>query len=260
MSAAAPTALAEPDLRAALAGIERPLLREWSVKATPGDLRAGRFLVSFPRRALGPGPRRVLAAICARLGAPGPGWAVLARHQSAAVSVHFGYQPSAGARPPVVKCYLEFAPESRPEPDLVFLALKWRGDGAQALAHYRTRDHLAAAAQHALLDAIVPPGVAHDTLHALIEFAPGQEGLRLLEVEEPGSPRRSLDLNLSGCRQTLGDRAELLSRLLGADEAARAYLAPRASDALGHVAAGFGRDGLPFATLYHGARRVFGDL
>ena len=45
-----------------------------------------------------------------------------------------------------------------------------------------------------------------------------------------------------------------------ATAAARAYLDQQAGDGLGHVAAGITRDGQPFATLYHGAHRVFGDL
>ena len=57
-------------IAAVLAPVERPLLREYSVKAIGDALREGRFLVSFPRGALGPGPSRVLRGMLDELGAP----------------------------------------------------------------------------------------------------------------------------------------------------------------------------------------------
>lgn len=251
-------AATEAALRAALAPLERPFLREWSVKSIGGELRAGRYLVSLPRRALGPGPSRVLRGICASLGAPASGIAVLDRHQAAAVSVHFGYEPEpAGA---VLKCYLEFPAEARPAPDLSFLALKWRGDGAHAVSRYLARDRLDAAAQRGLVDALVPPGPVRAAMGALMALSAGQTGPRLLEIDEPGSPRRSVDLNLTSCGETVGEQADLIAVLLGNNAQARDYSEARAGERLGHVAAGTARDGRPFATLYHGAHRVLGEL
>lgn len=257
LSESAPV-MTEPALCAALAGIERPLLCERSAKATAGGLCAGRYLVSFPRQALGPGPRRVLQSLCAGLGAPEAGFARLDPHQSRASAIHFGYEPDPAGT--VLKCYLEFAPEDRPEPGLVFLALKWRDDGAHALSCYWTRDGIGEAAQRALLDAILPPGPVRKSMHALMRLSPERQALRFLEVEELGSPRRSVDLNLADCRHKVGDQKALLKRFLGATAEARTYLGEHADDGLGHVAAGIGRDGQPFATVYHGAHRVFGEL
>jgi tryptophan halogenase len=93
-----------------------------------------------------------------------------------------------------------------------------------------------------------------------MRLSPEREALRFLEVEEPGSPRCSVDLNLAEWRQKVGDQRALLSRLLGSTAEAEAYLDEQAEHGLGHVAAGIGRDGQPFATLYHGAHRVFGEL
>jgi hypothetical protein len=250
--------MSEHALRAALAGIERPLLHERSAKAGAAGLRAGRCLVSFPRGALGPGPRRRLQAICAGLGAPEAGFAALDRHQSRASAVHFGYDPEPGAT--VLKCYLEFAPEDRPEPGMVFLALKWRSDGTHALSRYWTRDGIGVAAQKSIVNEVLPPGPLRKTMLTLMRLSPEAEALRLLEVEEEGSSRRSVDLNLSGWHQKVGDRKALLSTLLGATAEVRSYLDDMAGDSLGHVAVGIASDGLPFATLYHGAHRVFGDL
>ncbi len=250
--------MSEPALRAALAGIERPLLRERSAKAGAAGLRTGRYLVSFPRGALGPGPRRTLQAMCAGLGAPEAGFAPLDRLQSRACAVHFGYDPEPAGT--VLKCYLEFAPEDQPEPGMVFLALKWRSDGAHVLSRYWTRDGIGTSAQKAIVNEVLPSGPVRKTMLALMRQSPEAEALRFLEVEEQGSPRRSVDLNLAGWHQKVGDRKGLLSTLLGATAQARAYVDEQANDALGHVAAGIARDGQPFATLYHGAHRVFGDL
>lgn len=257
LSEAAPV-VTEPALRAALAGIERPLLREHSAKASSAGLRTGRYLVSFPRRALGPGPRQVLQSLCAELGAPEAGFARLDRHQSRASAIHFGYEPDPAGT--VLKCYLEFAPGDQPQPGMVFLALKWRSDGAHAISRYWARDGIGAPAQRALVDAILPPGPVRETMHALMRLSPEGKALRFLEVDEPGSLRSSVDLNLAEWKQKVGDQRDLLSRLLSATAEARAYLDEHAEHGLGHVAAGIGRDGQPFATLYHGAHRIFGEL
>ena len=87
---------------------------------------------------------------------------------------------------------------------------------------------------------------------------PTPQPLTLLDVTEPGNPRRSLDLNLTPLGATLGDHAESLPRLLG--PASAPLLAREAARPLGHVAAGTARDGRPFATLYYGAHRVRGAL
>jgi hypothetical protein len=243
-------------LRDALADIERPLLFERSAKTIGGALRTGRFLASFPRAALCPGPSRALRAILGRLGAPEQGAALLDRHQARAVSIHFGHEPEETGV--LTKCYLEFPPDARPEPDLVFLALKWDGAGQEALSLYRSRDALSAPERRGLIRHLLPPGPALDLFEEL-GARPGS-GLRLLEVEEPGSPRRSLDLGLADLGLRVGDHGAALAGVLGGTPAAQAWAAAQGGDRLGHLAAGVARDGRPFATVYHGVRRIAGPL
>lgn len=251
-------------LMEALSEVERPLLFEASAKAIGGTLRAGRFLVSFPRGALGPGPKRRLRQICDQLGAGAGAIAVLDGLQSNALSVHFGYEPEAGG--PLFKCYLEFSPEDRPSPNLVFVAVKWSptdsADDRDAekdqhvVTRYFARDDLALDAQHQLVDSVVPSGSIRDAMHTLLSSSDSGTGLRLLEVEEPGTPRRSLDLNVAEADRRLRDLSETLAAALGDGPEVAEYLSAQADDRMGHLAAGVARDGRPFATLYHGARRI----
>ncbi|MGR3572672.1 hypothetical protein [Brevirhabdus sp.] len=254
----ATTAAGLAGLYAALCNIDRPILREYSAKVVDGDLRAGRMLLGFPRHALGPGPSQVLSSLCRQLRAPEAGFDLLAPHQSASCAVHFGFEPEDGGA--VLKCYLEFAPHAQPAPDLVFLALKWTPDGRYVQSNYWQRDHLPGAQQDALLDAVLPEGARRDSLRALLARCTRPDLLHLLEVEEPGSPRRSLDVNLSDLEATVGEHAATLIEFLGTSEAVQRYVARHAGDRLGHLAAGTTRDGRPFATLYHGVHHVDGAL
>lgn len=227
----------------ALAGVEPPLITEQSVKVTEGRMSAGRFLISVPRAALGPGPKAHLRRICGVLGAPDGALRALDAVQGQAFQVHFGCDPKDGA--PVFKCYLEFRPGDGPEPDLIFLAAKWQGERF-ALARYRQVEGRAAQ-QYLITDAVADP----DHRAALLAM-PG--GGPVLDVRHDGTARRSVDLNLAALGQTLGDNAARLAPLLGPDGAA--YLSAYGSDWLGHIAAGTDRTGRSFVTLYHGARRV----
>lgn len=245
-------------LRTVLGTIERPLLCEGSVKAVGGALVTGRYIVSFPRAALGPGPQRKLRQMLADLGAPPEGVERLDQVQSRSRSVHFGYEPDPQGA--LIKCYLEFASDSPPLPDLTFLAVKWRRDGRFAETRYIDRDALGAAAQDDLLRDVVPQGGVRDAMLNLSGLSRDQGALRFLEVTEPGSPRRSVDLNLADSGVTVGDRLQLLSALLGGGDDVANYLRTHAHDQLGHVAAGTTRDGAAFGTVYHGAHQVRGAL
>ena len=67
---------------------------------------------------------------------------------------------------------------------------------------------------------------------------PVGDGLRLLEIEEPNSPRRSLDLNISNSGLTLRDLGDDLVQALGGTQEAAEYVEVHAGDKIGHFAAG----------------------
>ena len=237
----APSADLALRVRAVAAGLGRPFGAERSVKLCAGQARHGRALYSV---ALGPDPRAELLAAAEALGAPAEAVAPLLPYAGAATHLHFGAEPPATA-----KLYLEFAAPPPRRADLVFLAAKWRADGAAspALATYSRRDE----ALEALLARLVPASL-HGPLRALAARAGAPP--RALEVAEPPSPRRSLDLNLYDAGLTLADAAAELRALHAAlgVPGAEGFLAAHGAEPLGHVAAGTARDGAPFATIYFG--------
>ena len=238
-----------------LRDVDRPLLMERSVKAIGQELRTGRFLVSFPRVALAPGPSGHLRRICTELGIPAAAMQVINAVQTRAVSVHLGYEPEPGGD--MHKCYLEFLPADTAKPGLVFLAVKWRA-ARWVETRYWHRGGLSEAARTALVAKVVPPGPILDTLSHFSARPECRD--RLLEIEEPASKRRSIDLNVAEAQVLIGDCAARLGGFLGGTEAARDYLERHRSEELGHLASGTARDGTGFATLYHGTRRIAGGL
>lgn len=242
-------------LAAALDGVRRPMVREVSAKVIGGKLRDGRLLVGFPRDALAPQASQKLAAICASLDAPEAAIAELDAFQSRAISVHFGFEP--GPSGALAKCYLEFGPKTAPEPGLVFLAVKWRG-AEWVTTRYWYRGNLDAAERVALIAGLVPEGPMR---HLLVDLNARPElANRLLEVEEPNNPRRSIDLNLSEANLTVEALRGALSSALGGGPSVDAYLGRHKADRISHIAAGTARDGADFATLYHGTSLVHESL
>lgn len=242
-----------------------PMLAERSAKLIGGELREGRYLVSMPKSALYPGPGRQLARVCRDLGAPVAGYERLAPHVSAAISVHFGYEPDDGGD--LFKCYLEFPADKAPRAGMVFLALKWVGgtDPAETrfqMSQYWSRSDLSPSRMGALIDTIVPSGGTREAAHRFLDIArisaTGGAGA-LLEVEEPDTPRRSIDINLADSGRRLADFRETLEPVFeeaGVGPARDAFFAREGMTAIGHFAAGTARDGTPFATLYFGAEAI----
>jgi hypothetical protein len=92
-------------------------------------------------------------------------------------------------------------------------------------------------------------------LSRIAQFADSGE-LLLMEVEEPGNPRRSCDLNLYDAGLRMKEIADLVDATLR-DFAvplgrAQALLGRIGDRALGHISAGLGRDGKEFVTFYFG--------
>jgi hypothetical protein len=236
----------------ALAGATPPFVHEPSAKVSGGQVAVGRYLISLPLRALGPRASAQVAAMLVTLGAPSQGAAPLVDVCGQADHLHLGHEPAAEGA--LRKLYLEFAPGAGPAPGLVFLSLKWSADGQFAQSLYHHRDGSSAEGQ-ALIHAVLPQGLARAAFLDLMHQATDPT---LLEVTEPGLPRRSLDLNVAESDWTVGDTHATLAEILGGGEDVVRYLAAHATDPLGHVALGTARDGRVFATLYHGARLVQG--
>lgn len=233
------------DVRAAARALGVPCGIERSVKLVPGRLLTGRFLIILPLVALGRMPRAGLARLAADLGAPQGVAAALTPWLGAATHLHLGSETEADGVERR-KIYLEFAVPPMRERDLRFLAAKWRrGEAGVVLTRYeRAGPPEALVAAHA--------GPSAGALRALLAAAGGP--VAALLVHEREASRRSVDLNLYGAGLTLSELAApvgALFRVFGHDP--EPFLAQDGGRLLGHAAAGAGRDGAPFATLYFGA-------
>lgn len=211
----------------------RALLRHAPLTARSRKIRAQgesdrRFLLTFPRAALlhpdQPGP---LAAL---VGAPLP--ALMAACWARADVIHLGFD--AEDEGIVRKLYLEFPPETAPEPGLTYLALKGAG-GRHALHRY---------------DRIADPGpllAALDLEAALAQPARHLAALSddLLQVSEPGTARLSLDIGLADL-----DPETTVAATVGRLVSALNPMAPLPFATPAHVAIGRDRRGATFVTLY----------
>jgi hypothetical protein len=215
------------------ARLSLPPLREESLKISRDGIVRGRYLLTFSRRALLPGPAARFQALADDLGLDA---SALTPHLSAANAVHVGMEP--GNR---TKLYLEFPPPNAPAPHLAFLAVKHDSQ----LNHYNRIDHLTLDQQTQLLHSIVPGSPARATALACL----GRAG-SVLQVTEDGSNRNSIDIHLADTDMTVGDLPELSALLTGHND----DLSDIRHMTLGHFACGIGRDGTAFATIYYGGR------
>lgn len=221
---------------------------ERSIKVTGTQIADGRLLVSAPRRALLPGAKRSFQAICDQLGAPSVD--ALLPYLGMATDVHFGFE---AGDDPIHKAYLEFAQDS-PVENIRFLAVKWRGQDVRTNLYF-DRTTLPNVERAALMSDVVPQGVVADMLGQIVQRAMAAAPLHdlpLLLVEEEGTARRSLDLNVADLEWRAQDLGDQLAPLFPDGD----LPASLHGQQIGHIAAGAARDGQAFATIYYGARGV----
>lgn len=246
-----------------LADNDLPFLFERSIRVSASAVETRRGLLSVPTSVLR--QQQVSAhevlQICRQMSSPESHLRAIDRFLPSAGCVHFGFEASGTDR--IGKCYLE-RPAAAAE-QLVFLGFKWSVSDermavvsryraveirdqpslmARLLQHVPTADHAAAGP---LIEACV---CAQITPQQLAE-------VRLLEVTEEGSERRSLDLNIYERSLTLADviaPCVNFARHLQADsDRLSDWMTQQADCAVGHLSLGTDRAGCPFFTLYHAA-------
>lgn len=221
---------------------------EPSLKVSLAGMSSNRGLISMPIGVLGPDRAALLTQLCQLFGATNI--APLLPHLSAACAFHLGVDDGIG------KCYLEFLPDQTPEPDLVFLALKWQ-DGHGATNRYHSMSALPHAAKHQAVAQHLDDPVMARVAAAMLDLArvgdPDDQAM-VLRVSEDQSPRLSYDISVADAGQSLAMQRANLEPLLQAFGCAWSEL-PEGADAtlLGHVAFGQARDGASFVTFYFGA-------
>ena len=240
---------------------------EQSVRLSPKILETRRCLLSFFLAEAGPAAADV-PQICRAMNAPDTFLQSISRFINAAAFVHFGFEYSGTT--PIGKCYLELPPpapsESRQSGRLQFLGFKWSllDSSIAVVSRYksstvqdwsRIKSLLVEATDHKLgriLDAMLQQ--LQPSSQQAAEIYP------LLEISEEGSDRRSWDLNVYDDQWSLGQVQSCLSAAVDALQIPQqhflSWILPMTSSALGHIAAGIGRNGEPFLTVYYGARGV----
>lgn len=255
---------AADDLMARVRGFGAPFGFERSAKFVEGALLADRCLMSLHRDALGDDP---VAALVEAMDPPADVRAALAEALPGADFVHFGHEAEPGFA--VRKLYFEYASRAwagmaQGEAVVLHLAYKWRMDtGATALTRYVWRPCASLGeAQARIVERVAGPRGQALALRLLDRAtALAQRGeLAMLDVEEPGHPRISLDMNVYDADLTLGAIGGIV------DEAGAAFgiapervaqvFAPARDKALGHLAAGLDRSGREFVTFYFGVEAL----
>lgn len=257
------------DLVRLVEALGAPYGLERSVKITPGHLADDRCLISVGRVALGASPANRLIEIGRTLQMPPVFADGLRAALEGADVVHFGFEVANDDE--ICKIYLEYASQVRQAmaagsrtPRLVHLAYKWsmRRADSYNVARYTWLPCRNRAEIDANLKDLIPADEAVNArrcvvglLSRIAQFADSGE-LLLMEVEEPGNPRRSCDLNAydAGLRmEEIADLVEATLRDFAVPQARAQALFGRIGDrALGHISAGLGRDGREFVTFYFG--------
>jgi tryptophan halogenase len=257
------------DLIRLVEDLHAPYGLERSVKITQAALADDRCLISVGRAALGGAPADRLIAIGRALRMPAALADALGAALDGADIVHFGFEATADDE--VYKIYLEYASQVRNAmaagsrtPALVHLAYKWAPErtDSHTITRYTWVPCRNRAEIEAKLQALVPTNEsakARRCVSGLLSRIAGfadSGAVLLMEVEEPGNPRRSCDLNVydAGLRMAeIADLVETTLRDFAVPQApAQAVFERAAERALGHISAGLGRDGREFVTFYFG--------
>lgn len=258
-------ALADP--LALVASLGAPHGIERSIKFAPGRVLEERYLASVHRDALGPDPIGRLRDMGRALAMPEVALDALPRALEGAQIIHFGREREPGGE--IFKLYFEYAAAVRaamnarpPQSALVHRAFKWTPGPAGALyvtlyiwlpcrTFMEIEAHLADPAFGGS-----PGALCAKALLRRMERSTGAGEVMVMRVEEPGNPRRSLDINLYRADLRVGAVRDLFEQAaadLGAPmQETRAALDRCADQPLGHLSLGLARGGEPFFTIYSG--------
>jgi tryptophan 7-halogenase len=245
-----------------------PFGLERSLKIMQGTLDGERFLLSVGRAAFGDRAERRLLEMSRALNIPQEFADRFASSLEGADVLHFGYEASHGRA--IYKIYFEYASTVRQAmtlnaaPTLVHLAYKW--DSAEpnnsAVTRYtwipcRTAEDLQRKL-HSLVPVTEAPNASR-CMSGLVSKVAASVDLRellLMEVDEPGYPRRSCDINVYDAEMRVHQIADLVETAAAGMSApvseVNAVLKEAANKALGHFSAGLGRSGREFVTIYFG--------
>lgn len=252
----------------------QPFGHEYSTKLSDGQVSTDRHLLTLPREAFGTTPEHLLDLLSRRLSLPAAWCERLAEDWQTCSHIHLGCEAAVRIGELSLgtwKVYFESA-------DNYGAALRTRASRwCRVHRAYKWSPSHPEADTVSVYDALLEPGLA--ARQALMDQAlAGHPALRaavqdllnrtlgsaaspvpmLLRVSDENTPRMSLDLNLYPAELTMGAVAPELRRLAACCGVTPARFEPWlerfASLSLGHVAAGLGRQGQAFVTLYGGVQ------
>ena len=242
--------------------------RESSVKLEPGRVLDERVLMSLQRPVFGAEPLPGIVGIAREFGAPEAITGQFATALEGAGVVHFGFEGGGGRA--IFKVYFEYVAAARaamqhrpPDHAVVHCAFKWEREypSRHAVTIYTLRPDANIADLARAMERVAPLPCIRHLLHETVTLAlarqPGFQPMAL-DVAEAGNPRQSIDIKLYPAGLRLEEIAGLVGVAVSAlDAPAERWnhvLKSHGDKQLGHVSAGQGRDGKPFATVYFGGQ------
>lgn len=239
---------------------------EKSVRLQPGLLETRRGLFSFSTSELQDSLLPDVHQICTAMQVPQRLLPNILRFCPTAAFVHFGFEHSPDLM--ICKCYLELpaATDAGPPTErLQFLGFKWtvHSNSVAVVSRYRSLPIRSTEAVTRLLAAT--DASIHSPMKQLLDhIAPAphdvSDDIRILEIEDEGSDRRSHDLNVYGRNQLLGPLESPIRELSAALQipasSIRSWLHQFANSRLGHLATGTNRNQIPFVTIYYDAASI----
>ncbi len=246
---------------------------EWSFKMFAKTILSNRLLAGINKQTIKTDPDRRLIALCQEMEIPGQFLEIIRKEIPFADFVHFGFEETQNGC--IYKVYLEFkgmcegelkAETATHKRLLLFLGLKWDPlrPEKKAITEYIWHPASSETEIEEIMSGIFAgavPETPMDTAAGVLSMAAARmpvKDMYLLEVSEPGNPRKSFDLNVypagiplqeldrffsSACRHYEIDPAEF-----------QAFLSPVKDTILDHITGGIDRNGGDFLTFYYGAR------
>lgn len=266
--------MAATDLIRLVESFGQPFGLERSIKLSRGSLDSERYLLSVGRAAFGEPPHDKLLEAARKLRIPEPFAEELKTSVREADVIHFGYEGASGRS--IYKIYCEYASGAHramasahvaganPGPTLVHLAYKWspHDPDSRAVTRYVLVPCRTGGELKDRLRILVPRDRApnaHQCVFSLLSrvFAVSDPTeVMLMEVEEPGNPRRSCDLNVYDAQVRLHRVVDLIQAVAAGlsvpKQDVQVALESVANKMLGHISAGVGRRGEEFLTVYFG--------
>ncbi|MEZ6125315.1 MAG: hypothetical protein R3C49_19375 [Planctomycetaceae bacterium] len=252
------------ELRRWLIDRQLPVLSERSVRLQPGMFEPRRALFSVPTAAIEElSSVDEVLQICRAMSSPIAHLTAIRRYFRSAAFVHFGFEYSVSTA--IGKCYLELSSSvpatSADDGRLMFLGFKWSMNDTSLAVVSRYRN-VHPQGPSSLTECFLneAPEELRPELSQLAqrlepECETDKAEMRLLEVTEEGSDRRSFDLNVYAAQQPVALITDLVhviaERFTCADNEVNEWLHKTAAATVGHISAGRTRSDQPFLTIYY---------